>query len=352
MEKLVPKVSVIVPVYNVEKYLDRCIVSIVGQTLSDIEIILVDDGSPDNCPAMCDDWSKRDKRIKVIHKKNGGLGFARNSGMNIATGEYIIFCDSDDKVAPEMYETLYNATEGGKYDVVYSGFNVEQKIGRWSKENDYNEVRTFDSTNSEKIALSFIVDTDITEGHRYVMSCNVALYKRSLLESNHICQMSEREVGSEDMIFQLQVALQAKNVKFIPQCFYYYYMNEGSLTHTFKQSKFRAAFRIREKMRKIMPLKPINEAGIDAEFYGRIRSLVTQLVCDSGKTFKSKYRMLRKLCQSFTTTSLNLTIIKENPWKYWYALKLIKANKPFALICFTYFDRYINKKNLLFWKKY
>ena len=88
MENDIPKISVIVPVYNVEKYLDRCIQSILNQTLKELEIILVDDGSPDNCPALCDEYAQKDARIKVIHKKkNEGLGFARNAGLNLASGK-------------------------------------------------------------------------------------------------------------------------------------------------------------------------------------------------------------------------------------------------------------------------
>jgi len=93
-----PKVSVIVPIYNVEKYFERCMRSLLNQTLKEIEIILVDDESPDNCPAMCDEYAGTDNRVKVIHKKNEGLGFARNSGLEIATGEYVAFVDSDDFV--------------------------------------------------------------------------------------------------------------------------------------------------------------------------------------------------------------------------------------------------------------
>ena len=89
-----PLVSIIVPVYNVEEYLDECVESLVNQTYPDIEIILVDDGSPDNCPKMCDDWAKRDSRIKVIHKENGGAASARNIGFDNATGEYIGFVDT------------------------------------------------------------------------------------------------------------------------------------------------------------------------------------------------------------------------------------------------------------------
>ena len=90
------KISVIIPVYKVEKYLDKCIESVVNQTFTDLEIILIDDGSPDRCPEICEQWAKKDSRIVVIHKKNGGLSDARNAGLNIATGEFISFVDSDD----------------------------------------------------------------------------------------------------------------------------------------------------------------------------------------------------------------------------------------------------------------
>ncbi|MBO4894789.1 MAG: glycosyltransferase [Clostridia bacterium] len=107
-------ISVIVPVYNVEKYLDTCIESIVSQTYDNLEIILVDDGSTDNCPAMCDEWALKDPRVKVIHKENGGQGEARNLGIDAAAGDYIGFVDSDDVISPVMYERLLNAlTENG-----------------------------------------------------------------------------------------------------------------------------------------------------------------------------------------------------------------------------------------------
>lgn len=99
-------ISVIVPIYNVEQYLDRCVESIVNQTYQNLEIILVDDGSPDNCQIMCDKWAERDCRIKVLHKQNGGLSDARNAGMEIATGEWIGFVDGDDWIEPEMYQLL------------------------------------------------------------------------------------------------------------------------------------------------------------------------------------------------------------------------------------------------------
>lgn len=102
-----PQISIIVPVYKVEQYLDRCVNSILNQTFTDFELILVDDGSPDRCPQMCDEWAKKDARIRVIHKENGGAGAARNAALRAAEGEYIGFVDSDDWITPDMYEYLY-----------------------------------------------------------------------------------------------------------------------------------------------------------------------------------------------------------------------------------------------------
>lgn len=106
-----PVVSIIVPVYKVEQYLDRCVESLVGQTFGDIEIILVDDGSPDNSGKMCDTWAEKDERIRVIHKENGGLSDARNYGIEAAQGEYVAFIDSDDWIDDDMIEVLYNAVK-------------------------------------------------------------------------------------------------------------------------------------------------------------------------------------------------------------------------------------------------
>ena len=120
-----PKISVIVPVYKVEKYLDRCVESIVNQTYKNLEIILVDDGSPDNCPAICDAWANKDERIKVIHKENGGVSSARNRGIDAATGDYIGFVDSDDWIEPDMYELLADNAKKYDADISRCGYFVD-----------------------------------------------------------------------------------------------------------------------------------------------------------------------------------------------------------------------------------
>ena len=125
------KVSVIIPVYNVEKYLEKCISSVVNQTYQNLEIILVDDGSPDRCPEMCDEWAKKDNRIKVIHKENGGQGTARNMALDICTGDYVIFVDSDDYIKNDMISSIVNVTSKCEYDLVLCGYTVDNNLRKF-----------------------------------------------------------------------------------------------------------------------------------------------------------------------------------------------------------------------------
>ena len=113
-----PTVSVIIPVYKVERYLDACVESVIGQTYTDLEILLVDDGSPDRCPAMCDAWAEKDLRIRVIHRKNGGLSAARNTGIEAASGEFLIFADSDDRMEPDAVRRAVEAQRQYDADLV------------------------------------------------------------------------------------------------------------------------------------------------------------------------------------------------------------------------------------------
>ena len=112
------KVSVIIPIYNVEKYLKNCIESVWNQTYENLEIILVDDGSPDRCPLLCDEYAQMDSRVRVIHKKNGGICSARNAGLKIAKGEYVGFCDNDDLYLPDLIEDNYRLAKENDVDLM------------------------------------------------------------------------------------------------------------------------------------------------------------------------------------------------------------------------------------------
>lgn len=229
----IPKVSVIVPIYNVEKYLDRCMESLLNQTLKDIEIILVDDGSPDNCPKMCDDYAKKDERVKVIHKKNAGLGYARNSGLEIAMGEYVAFVDSDDYVELNMYEKLYETAQSTRSDTVFCGFKKYFSDGRTIQHQHTKTLLTFKNDEVTDLMLDFIASSPIYKcDWKYEMSVWHGIYTVDIIRRNDIKFISERELLSEDLPFQVRYLKESKAVAYMPDCFYYYCMNNtGSLTH-------------------------------------------------------------------------------------------------------------------------
>jgi len=135
------KISIIVPVYKVEKYLGQCVESILNQTYSNLEIILVDDGSPDACPEICDEYQKRDNRIKVIHKQNGGLSDARNAGLDIVTGDYIGFVDSDDWISPTMYEELLDTVQEYNVEIAFCGYRTTDENGNVKQERGFGDRR-------------------------------------------------------------------------------------------------------------------------------------------------------------------------------------------------------------------
>lgn len=158
-------ISVIVPVYKVEQYLNDCINSLVNQSYKNLEIILVDDGSPDNCPIMCDNWAKKDRRIKVIHKKNGGLSSARNAGLDVANGAYLAFVDSDDFIAPTMYEDLYNMIVKYNADVAVSKiqkYYPDGQISNFKSNWNYQIKKDTEFDNIEYLHLCLSTKLDST----------------------------------------------------------------------------------------------------------------------------------------------------------------------------------------------
>lgn len=172
------KISVIIPVYRVERYLDACVASVCAQTYQNLEIILVDDGSPDACGQMCESWAQKDARIKVIHQENKGLSGARNAGMRIATGEYLGFVDSDDTILPEMYEILYGVLTQSGADLAMCAIQCVYADGTEKKESD-SPLPSGVMTLEEWMAVRYL-------NLRVYLAGEVVwnkLYKRNLLEN-------------------------------------------------------------------------------------------------------------------------------------------------------------------------
>ncbi|MBR4830293.1 MAG: glycosyltransferase family 2 protein [Bacilli bacterium] len=215
-----PLISIIIPVYKVEEFLDRCVKSVTKQTYKHLEIILVDDGSPDNCPKMCDDWAKKDKRIRVIHKKNGGLSDARNAGIRVAKGDYIGFIDSDDWIDKKMYEVLYKNIV--KYDAdiscceLYKGSSnpTEKEL----KEYD-NKVKTYNQ--EEYMKIFFKIGTQ-----QCVYYAVTKLYRRELLEDN----LYPVGLTSEDVVGTCKVLFKCNKIVSVNYPYYIYYKNDKSIT--------------------------------------------------------------------------------------------------------------------------
>ncbi|MBQ8621499.1 MAG: glycosyltransferase [Oscillospiraceae bacterium] len=237
---MAPKISVIVPVYNVERYLRRCVASIREQTLKDLEIILVDDGSPDGCPVMCDAFAAEDPRIQVIHKKNAGLGYARNSGMELATGEYIGFVDSDDFIRPEMYELLYKAATEIGADVAYAGIAFVQNGKETGKYRFTEKKQVWEGKSQLKNLLMDMLcaEPGCPKDSKYGASVGSGIFRRALLEDNGIRFFSEREYVSEDGLFDIDVLTRADKAVMIPEICYSYDYNPDSLTKVYRGHRF------------------------------------------------------------------------------------------------------------------
>ena len=233
-------VTIVVPVYNVEKYLDRCITSIVSQTYQNLEILLIDDGSPDNCPKMCDDWAKNDARIRVIHKKNQGLGMARNTGIDNAKGDKICFFDSDDYVAPDAIEKSLRMMIDHNADIVVFGINQVKKNGRITQIVPRSERYVFSGREVQEVFLPDLMGYDSKESvvSGIWMSSCVCLYSMELIRRVKWRFVSERDIISEDVYSLLQLYKDVKVVAIIPEAFYYYCENFESLSHTYKTNRF------------------------------------------------------------------------------------------------------------------
>lgn len=288
-----PKISIIVPIYNVEKYLDRCMQTLINQTLQDIEIIMVDDGSPDNCPKLCDEYAQKDNRIKVIHKKNGGLSDARNAGLNIATGEYVAFIDSDDFTSINAYEKLYNVAIKDNYDIVFAGFVRHDKEGNIIKCFTYNREYIGKDINYFLSDMLYQEKQD-SEEKEICMSVWNAIYKKEILDKNNIRFKSERKFLSEDILFHSEILPCCKRIRCIPEHFYHYLHNEESLTHTFKDTKIEASIRLYETILSNLEKNSISMLKPQAMlfFIRYIRGIIMKGIFFSNLKYSEK----RKLC--------------------------------------------------------
>ena len=217
-------ISVIIPVYNVEKYLNKCVDSVISQTYKDLQIILVDDGSTDRSSKICDEYAKADTRISVIHKQNGGLSSARNAGMEIVEGDYITFLDSDDYVSPTVYEELYKIIKSQDSDsIACTCFRRVDEVGNVYKKNDpHSKPSSTSNTEYLRELLLHIGDVSV---------CS-KLFPRKMLKNKHF----EEEKLNEDLLFMADLIPSFKTIVYTGTVGYYYLVRDNSISSGYGKS--------------------------------------------------------------------------------------------------------------------
>lgn len=227
-----PKISIIVPVYNAQSVLRRCIESILNQTYDDFEVILINDGSKDKSKEIIDEYKKKDSRVKAIHNSNNGVSETRNIGVTYASGEYIQFIDSDDYIELNMLEETVRLLEGKNSDLVITGLFLDIE----SKKGINTSIQTFeykDSEGKENIAIEVMKRLNGT----YINSPVNKLYKRTIIIDNNIKMDKDIDLG-EDLIFNLEYLKQCNNVVFSNKSYYHYCIKmEESLTAQYREDK-------------------------------------------------------------------------------------------------------------------
>lgn len=310
-------ISVIVPIYNVEKYLDRCVDSIINQTYKNLEIILVDDGSPDNCPQMCDDYAKKDSRIKVVHKENGGLSDARNVGMKVATGEYVSFIDSDDYVSLDFYETLLETIVDNDSDIVECGVVKFYENEKFDKYNDDLKVTNYDTVD----ALDGLINENPFKQHVW----------NKLYKSN-IALDIPYAVGklNEDEFWTYQIFGKAKKVTRINKTMYYYFQRGSSIMGNGYNIKRLDA--LEGKMNRQAYIEknfPILTTKAKVDLYGScIFAYQSVLKFMSGKDKKKAGKIIKDYKNRCKLTNDEINNVDDSSRKYY---KLAKLN--FYLCC-------------------
>lgn len=300
------KVSVIVPVFNTEKTLSKCLDSLINQTLSDIEIIIINDGSTDKTQTIINKYSKKDKRIKTYLIENAGLGNARNQGIKHSTGKYISFVDGDDYIELDMLEQLYNKAIEDNSDIVECDFYwIFPNKTRLDKANYYADQAN--------------IMTDIR-----VMVCN-KLFKKELITSNNI----KFPVGLkyEDIAFTYSILPYAKKISYVPIAMYYYVQSGSSLINH-QTEKVKDIFSIIDELISFYKTNKLYKKYINELEYLAVKILL-------GSSF---YRIL-----GIEDNTLRNKIVKEN-WAYlnstfpkWRSNKYLKKIKKIRNICYAYF---------------
>ena len=321
-------VSIVIPVYNVIRYLDDCLNSVVNQTYSNLEIILVDDGSKDGSSKLCDKWASIDNRIKVIHKTNAGLGEARNTGIENANGEYICFLDSDDFLDSNTIECSLDTN----YEIIYYGFKSVDENGKIINRKIPSPLKTV--YNGDDIYTEFLPNfiTDLPNNKPMNLNASscMCLISKKVIDKFNWRFVSERKIISEDIYSMMVLFKSIKHVKIIEKDFYSYRENNNSLTRTFREDRFDKNKELYYELDKIYPnINSIN-FRLKYMFISYTIAYIKQLV-NSNLKFKEKRKIIRRVSNDNEFKIISKEIIKIDSLKRKVFLILLR-NKLIVLV--------------------
>lgn len=297
------KVSVIVPVYNVELYLEQCVYSLINQTYRNIEIILVNDGSKDNSGEICESFLDKDQRISVVHKENEGLGFARNTGLDYASGEFVTFIDSDDYAEEDMIELLIDGIIKYSADTCIGGFKRVNNNGRVLYTEKYQESN-YQGCQVYQDLFQRMLGSAPDKHDSIRMSVWNSMYSMKIIKENNILFPSERVMISEDIIFDSDYYRYAECVCVIDSTAYNYRVTQGSLTQKYKADRAELTCILYDEMEQ--RISGVFEGDIalhrlQKQFFVNIRMCLSQEKRKvSGKSFNEVVSSMNKICEMST----------------------------------------------------
>lgn len=331
MEKLI---SVIIPVYNVDQYLDECLLSVVNQKYRNLEIILIDDGSTDSSGLKCDEWKAKDSRIIVLHKKNEGLGYARNTGLNLCNGEYVIFVDSDDYIDCSMVNILYEMVIESKSDTVFCGLNRVYEDGMIEKIPAVYNCSTFDGEEVVNKVLLEMIGSEPTAKEDCLLFVSVwhAIYSMQIIRNKMVKFPSERKFMSEDIAFHIDYLKETNRVAYIENCLYYYRLNNNSLSKSYDPNRFERQkmlyYQMFDKLSIFMDVNKF-QFRLQRRFLGGVRGKIIDIVKYDDQ---NKLEKIRKVTQDKLVVDLLKNYpYHKNPLKHRIFNHCIKYNHHICL---------------------
>lgn len=335
-------ISVIVPVYNVEPYLRQCVDSLLAQTCQELEIILVDDGSKDKGGAICDEYAARYAHIQAVHKENAGLGMARNTGLDHASGDYVVFIDSDDYAEPDMVEILFNKMAENQVDVCKGGFRRFEEQGDTRYTVQYEDA-VYPGDRARTEFYPRLIGSRPDKKDSIPMCVWGAIYAMGPIREHHIRFPSERELISEDLVFNTEYMQYANGVCTVSDVVYNYRVNANSLTQRYRPDRFEACKHLYRTMaRRLTELEydEMTMLRLHRMFFIYIMMCISQEKKRvSGFRASRSAANIRRICQDeCVRTAIREYPVQQLGIKQWGFLMLIRAKMAWILYLCGNFD--------------